>query len=150
MPLRSEVKRLWVAVQTEPGVEKSGTLALTHRAIMESVAFLRFLEMVTCGMFSDMAALFLAGSLLPPGTLGEERRNYRGEDRMEHQILCLPNSRTRAVHLCVPSQRCCLSQRVPLLYLSSFSWPLQRGLKSFPSSDRHGADKCWVHPKGVC
>lgn len=54
-------------------VKKRGILALTHWAIMENVTFFNFFEIVTCGMFSDIAALFLAGSLLLPGTLGEEK-----------------------------------------------------------------------------
>lgn len=59
----------------------------TYQAIMENVTFLNSFEIVTCGMFSDIAVLFFTGSFLLLGTLGEERGGII-EERQERSI-CL-------------------------------------------------------------
>lgn len=94
-------------------VKKRGIIVPTRWAIMENVTFFNSFEIVTCGMFSDIADLFLAGSVLFLGTLGEEKDgNNRGETRMEHQSPCPPCCRTQAVPLCVPhSDPVCLKER---------------------------------------
>lgn len=58
VPIRSEVRRLRVVVG------RRGILVSTHWAIMENVTFFNDFEIVTRGMFSDTAALFLAVSFL--------------------------------------------------------------------------------------
>lgn len=67
-------------------VKKKGILAPTHWAIMENVTFFDSFEIVTCDIFSNIAALFLAGSFLLQGTLEMEERDgdHRGAARKEH------------------------------------------------------------------
>lgn len=81
-------------------VKKRGILVPTHWAIMENVTFFNFFEIVTCGMFSDIAALFLAGSLLPLGTLGEEREGIIEERPRWNTSLCACQ---------IPEPKLCLS-----------------------------------------
>lgn len=54
-------------------VQKRGILAPAHWAVMENVTFFNSFEIVTCDIFSDVAALFLARSFLLSGISGEER-----------------------------------------------------------------------------
>lgn len=77
MPIRREVKRLRVA--GEPVVKERGILAPTHWAIMGNVTFFNSFEIVTCGRFSDIAALFLAGSCPLPGPWEREEVGIMGE-----------------------------------------------------------------------
>lgn len=54
-------------------VRRKGILTLTHWAVMENVTFVNSFEIAACDIFADIAALFLAGPFLFPGTLGDLR-----------------------------------------------------------------------------
>lgn len=71
---------------------------------MENVTFLNSFEIVTCGMLSDIVALFFAGSFLLLGTLGEERGGII-EERLERSIvLCGCQILEPRLCLCIQSQ----------------------------------------------
>lgn len=53
-------------------VKERGILAPTHWVLMENVTFFNSFEIVIYDIFSNIAALFLAGSFLFPGTLRKE------------------------------------------------------------------------------
>lgn len=52
---------------------KEGNISADTLPIMENVAFYHSFQTLTCDVFSEVVALFLAGSFIFPGTLGEGR-----------------------------------------------------------------------------
>lgn len=116
---------------------------------MENVTFLNSFEIVTCGMLSNMVALFFTGSFFLLGTLGEEKGGII-EERPERSI-CLcgcqilePRCASASSHRVLTLSECYLTLALIL------PATIHKGQHSLASSGRSGAGTCLVCPMGVC